>query len=209
MSPVSVASVDFSSPEFSIPSIPIASRFVLERSEDPYKTVDKIFSCNHIGTQVTIRQIASGPRRAVQCLRCGSMTNAPLTAEQRAKPLDQLPAFDESRNARFNEARSAASKLASEIAAEKRQQQQDAKNRQWWDWYSQYTQSGQWQKRRKKVLERDGYRCQACLEKEATEVHHLNYDHVGNEPLFDLIAVCHACHESITEMDRKRREVTP
>lgn len=200
------APVDFSSPDFSIPSIPSVSRFALERSEDPYKTVNKIFSCNHIGTRLTVRQFSNGPRRAYQCLRCGTMISNSVTQEDRKKSLTDLPVWDETRNTRFHEARSAANKLAGEIAAEKRQQQQDAKNRQWWDWYNQYTQSGQWQKRRQKVFERDGYRCQACLEKEATEVHHLNYAHVGNEPLFDLIAVCHACHESITEMDRKRRE---
>lgn len=202
-----VAPVDFSSPDFSIPSIPHVSRFVLERAEHPNDVVRKIFSCNHIGTRLTVRQIKSGPRRAHQCLRCGAMTNAPITDEHRAKSFSDLPSFNEDLKERFNQAQSDAYALASVVSLDKLQQQRNSKNRQWWDWYNQYTQSGQWQNRRQKVLERDSYRCQACLEKEATEIHHLNYDHVGNEPLFDLIAVCHSCHESITEMDRKRRSV--
>lgn len=203
-----VAPIDFSSPEFSVPSVPVASRSVLERSDDPFKAVAALFSCNHIGTQLTVRPFSNGSRRAYQCLRCGTMISNAVTPEDRKKPLGELPAWDETRNTRFNEARSAANKLAGEIADEKRKQQRYAKDRQWGDWYNQYLQSGQWRKRRQKVFERDGYRCQACLEKEATEVHHLNYEHCGNEPLFDLISVCHSCHEAITEMDRKRSDET-
>ena len=33
------------------------------------------------------------------------------------------------------------------------------------------------------------------------------HDHVGNEPLFDLRAVCKPCHASITKQDRGRREM--
>jgi 5-methylcytosine-specific restriction endonuclease McrA len=38
----------------------------------------------------------------------------------------------------------------------------------------------------------------------ATQVHHLTYRHLGNEPLFELMAICRDCHEQLTEMDRSR-----
>ena len=202
-------SIDFSSPDFSIPSVPRVPRFALERAENPYEVISKIFSCNHVGTRLVVRQISTGPRRAHQCLRCGTMTNNPISAEDKKRQFDDLPKFDESIGKRWNESRHAAMELAATIAAEKRQQKLDDQNRQWWDWYNQYTQSISWRVRRKKTLERDGYRCQACLENEATEVHHLTYAHAGCEPLFDLISVCNNCHEAITEMDRKRRGVNP
>lgn len=70
--------------------------------------------------------------------------------------------------------------------------------------YIDYMQSPQWLVRREAVLQRDEYICQACCERTATEVHHLNYDHLGNEPMFDLVSVCHDCHEQITKMDREK-----
>jgi hypothetical protein len=63
--------------------------------------------------------------------------------------------------------------------------------------YQIYIKSSEWFKIRKLVLKRDNYTCQGCLEKEATEVHHKNYDHLFNEILFDLVSVCKACHDKI------------
>jgi hypothetical protein len=37
----------------------------------------------------------------------------------------------------------------------------------------------------------------------ASQVHHLTYKHLRNEPLFELISVCVPCHDAITAMDRE------
>jgi 5-methylcytosine-specific restriction endonuclease McrA len=71
--------------------------------------------------------------------------------------------------------------------------------------HSAYLASPQWHERRDAVLARDRGRCQARLEvctSGAQQVHHLSYRHWRNEPLFELIAVCSACHDEITRMDR-------
>lgn len=39
-------------------------------------------------------------------------------------------------------------------------------------------------------------------------VHHLTYAHVFNEPCFELRAVCHGCHDVITEIDRRKAELS-
>ena len=55
---------------------------------------------------------------------------------------------------------------------------------------------------------RDDGKCKAILSgclRSANQVHHLSYQHVGNEPLFELISVCSACHDKITAMDRDRK----
>lgn len=79
----------------------------------------------------------------------------------------------------------------------------------WWDDYNRYLASPQWQRKRQRVLERDSHRCQAQLDGctgRATEAHHRGgYRYVQNEPLFELIALCHHCHDQITQMDRARR----
>lgn len=66
-----------------------------------------------------------------------------------------------------------------------------------YDFYKSYLQTPRWQKKRMLVIARDNGVCQSCLVKPATQAHHLTYDRLYNEPLFDLIAVCKECHESI------------
>lgn len=75
----------------------------------------------------------------------------------------------------------------------------------WWDWYRGYLAGPIWREKRRRVLLRDGYFCQACHERNATQVHHNTYRYVGMEPDFDLVAVCESCHDSLTEADRERR----
>lgn len=79
----------------------------------------------------------------------------------------------------------------------------------WWAKYEIYLRSREWREKRADVLERDNYRCQARLAhicaRRATEVHHITYAHVGNEPMWELRSLCHECHEAITTMDRERR----
>lgn len=65
-----------------------------------------------------------------------------------------------------------------------------------------YLQSPEWKLKRKLVLERDNYICQACRVNGATDVHHITYGMIGNEPLFNLISVCRNCHNAITEMQK-------
>lgn len=74
--------------------------------------------------------------------------------------------------------------------------------------HQEYLNTQTWKEKRKEILERDGYLCQACLKNRASEVHHLTYDHFGDEPFFDLISVCRECHEKISMMDIKRKNLS-
>ncbi|WP_229969376.1 HNH endonuclease [Pontibacter harenae] len=69
--------------------------------------------------------------------------------------------------------------------------------------HTEYLLTDEWKKRRELVLKRDNFVCQSCLEKKATQVHHKSYRYWKNEPLFELVSVCHSCHEAITEMNRE------
>ena len=73
--------------------------------------------------------------------------------------------------------------------------------------HQEYLNSQVWKEKRQEVLNRDSYLCQACLKHRASEVHHLTYDHFGDEPLFDLISVCRQCHEKISTIDIKRKSL--
>ena len=55
-----------------------------------------------------------------------------------------------------------------------------------------------WRALRRQVLERDNHACRLCLEGgrpgNELEVHHLTYDHLGQERPEDLATLCSACH---------------
>ena len=66
--------------------------------------------------------------------------------------------------------------------------------------YLDYLQTVAWKRKREAVLERANYVCQAQMQGcfgRASQAHHLTYEHVFDEPLFDLVAVCRNCHERL------------
>jgi hypothetical protein len=65
--------------------------------------------------------------------------------------------------------------------------------------YNIYLQSQHWRSLRLIALERDNWLCQSCKSAEATEVHHLTYKNLGNEPLEELTSYCRACHAKVHE----------
>jgi hypothetical protein len=68
-------------------------------------------------------------------------------------------------------------------------------------WYDRYLKSRSWQEKRLKVLHRSQFRCEGCgADNKATQVHHLTYENVGYEFLFQLVAVCKDCHKNIHNM---------
>ena len=67
----------------------------------------------------------------------------------------------------------------------------------WWLWYNGYLESDVWKAKRRLVLLRENGVCEACREEKATVVHHETYANVGQEPLFELRAVCDSCHEAL------------
>lgn len=69
--------------------------------------------------------------------------------------------------------------------------------------HQEYLESDEWKIRRKKVLQRDNFLCQSCLESPAVEVHHKSYRFWKKEPLFDLVSVCKKCHVEITNQTRE------
>ena len=61
--------------------------------------------------------------------------------------------------------------------------------------YKKYLDSPAWQVKRDKVIQRDGGHCVCGAQ--ATQVHHKNYDHIGKEPLEELVALCEDCHNRV------------
>lgn len=63
--------------------------------------------------------------------------------------------------------------------------------------YAKYLQSNQWRDKRLTVLARDNYSCQCCGQSNtALDIHHLTYDRIYEEALYDLVSLCRNCHLS-------------
>ena len=62
------------------------------------------------------------------------------------------------------------------------------------EFYNEYIKSDKWKAIRLKVLKRDNNICQACLEAPAQDVHHLTYNNIGDELMYELLSVCRDCH---------------
>lgn len=126
----------------------------------------------------------------LQCNRCGQATQVKKDHPRimlegiHAEPLDRYK--QEVWNRYDWEARRRAN------LAERQENQE-----RWWRRYNEYLLSDTWKEKRRRVLKRDNYQCQACLNRKAEHVHHLTYDRVFNEPLFDLTSVCTPCHKAL------------
>ena len=62
--------------------------------------------------------------------------------------------------------------------------------------YQTYLRSPEWESKRQEKLESCQYKCQCegGCHRQATQIHHLHYDTLGNESLQDLQALCAKCH---------------
>lgn len=66
--------------------------------------------------------------------------------------------------------------------------------------YQTYMSSDAWRQKRLLVLERDLHKCTARMKGctiKANHVHHVSYEFLGDEPLWDLQSVCVNCHRRI------------
>ena len=70
-------------------------------------------------------------------------------------------------------------------------------NGKWQPAFAAHLTTVEWMERRRLVLIRARGLCEGCRHRKATTVHHLTYEHVGAEFLFELVAVCRSCHNRL------------
>jgi hypothetical protein len=61
--------------------------------------------------------------------------------------------------------------------------------------YDEYLRSEAWGVRRQWKLEEADHKCQTCSGPDELNVHHRNYDNLGNERQCDLVVLCRSCHK--------------
>lgn len=164
-----------------------------------YQQVQEEFKCECTDRRYVKKTKSNGSIEVrSQCQRCGDAIAVKRASLSPTVDINALPeSSDDAKKARSEKMNARRTELASDS--------QSKKDAEFWSIYSEYMQSDQWKSRRRAVFERDKHVCQACLIRKAEQVHHLTYQHVFNEPLFDLISVCKLCHDDITEQDSSKR----
>ena len=97
------------------------------------------------------------------------------------------------------ETREKAQRMAAkwQIESQQRAIERARQNAEWWAWYNAYLLTPEWKRKRDLVMRRANRVCEGCGINSAIQVHHLTYEHVGNELLFELVAICHECHQIV------------
>lgn len=145
--------------------------------------------CEHKDQHLVRRVVRGGAVQYVyQCMTCGSSRNQPLSHERVRREFSdqQIPDFDDEIEMRYRERRL-------EEADAERGDKRAAFLRE----YSAYLKGPEWAEKRRLVMQRCRGTCEGCGKRPAVEVHHLTYDHVFDEFLFELVGMCKPCHERI------------
>jgi len=150
-------------------------------------------ACEHLETELREKTVTGGGIQCKkQCLDCG----APVGGAE--KKQDGLPPWNEDALSSYQSNRAAKHEatLRRYISLNA---QNDAhltdKSRDWQAEYLAYRRTPEWQIKRARILRRANGICEGCLDAKAAVVHHLTYTHMGDELLFQLVALCTACHE--------------
>jgi len=152
---------------------------------------DQDVRCMHPRAQPRRRPMGVGLMSVwEQCPDCGLGLKAIKKETFSAAQLDALPLYDTDLQDRLYKERWEARQEARVTAQEQR-------NGAWWDTYHAYVASDTWRWTRQRVLTRDEGVCQGCRARQASDVHHLTYDHLGEEFLWELMSVCRECHERL------------
>jgi hypothetical protein len=125
-----------------------------------------------------------------QCLRCGrNMGNVPKNSTQAAR----LNWWDEELRRRWRQEQI-------EFSQRKRAdflRHQAKENADWWRFYNEYLLTEKWKGKCELVRVRCGGICEGCRVRQMVQIHHLTYEHVGDEFLWELVGVCIPCHKRI------------
>lgn len=157
--------------------------------------------CHHPSRVYCRRVFSNGAEHyGTQCLTCGlfiSVKKDSVPSLERKNPRD----FDPEISKRYDARRSEFYRKQQEQREEERRlafamQQEAFRSR-----YTTYLNSEAWKRKRAFRMRANeklfnGY-CEICFENKANHCHHITYDRLGEEWIFDLAAICRPCHEKL------------
>lgn len=143
--------------------------------------------CVHVARELRSKSIKGGATQIVRvCVRCGLQFGGPVSKKSVPNP-DAIPELGGLNDRDFYDQRLAVWR-AKQLEFYQKQAVEGERD------YAQYLQSPEWKAKRQLVLQRSGGKCEGCWSADATQVHHLTYEHIYNEFLWELVAICNECH---------------
>jgi hypothetical protein len=146
-------------------------------------------SCNHPDQELRCRRRVNNVELVcLQCLTCGHNCGSKPEA---GRDLSKLKQWDPRLVEEWDKRRAA----YWEAMRQQFEQDRAEKSRHFSEKYHQHLKSEKWKQLCRHVLARCKGICEGCAEQRAVHVHHLTYEHLSDEFLFELVAVCVPCHE--------------
>jgi hypothetical protein len=122
-----------------------------------------------------------------QCLSCGVRVGNQIKATNREAFPEADPSLHEALRTKDKTAIEAVLIQHIDLTSQRKDERSKA--------YETYMASDAWKAKREKVLRRCKGICEGCEDAPAAQVHHLTYEHFGDELLFELVGVCRQCHD--------------
>jgi 5-methylcytosine-specific restriction endonuclease McrA len=154
--------------------------------------LERLYRCEHSNTRIVWTEFSNSgskyqkPQLRNYCYDCGRLVGSAL---KHSLATSDTPALSREEATRLEH-------LAREYY-EQREAERGRQAEQWRADYEAYLLSPEWDDKRALVLKRSRGICEGCGQVPAAEVHHLTYTHVGNELLWQLVAVCRNCHARV------------
>lgn len=164
------------------------SLFPTDEWTEERKFLYKSRTCEQSNTALTHMISRDGRSQHVkQCQKCGEQFGSPV---KQLTPSKDLPDFDiDLKVSCYDET----TKLLLNCD-QKHARKQITRGKILSKDHHDYLKSEKWNNKRLKVLKRANFKCEGCMEAKATEVHHLTYDNLKDELLFQLVAICRHGH---------------
>lgn len=170
--------------------------------------IQQHFNCTHVGITEMRRRInaAGAVSIAEQCRRCGQQIKAVPKRHYTSAQIEAMPEYDNDLAQRYWNQRLDEQQSWREYYQQQQQAELESARNEYQRYYETYIRSTAWQIKRNLVMKRAGGICEGCGVNRASQVHHLTYEHLGDEFLWELRAVCRQCHERIHDIAPLQKE---
>lgn len=172
-----------------------------QQYQEKFAEIRAYYECDHVGlVHNTKKTIKGGTIQIVQqCQGCGEKTSTALARKHfTQEQFDAMPPFNALREQERRDYQNNLILQWREYFYKKQEQAKQNRTRE----YDRYLQSAEWKRKRDLVIQRAGGICEGCGINRATQAHHLHYEHLYNEFLWELKAVCRECHERVHEIGK-------
>lgn len=166
--------------------------FNLDTTLELHSDLDAFYAseCQHPANEIRKRIIAGAQHFYRQCISCGTSIGSAL---KKSSDMEAAPTWDTIRDDQYSSSRGTERESILQKHVRKQKNGDDGFRRK----HDLYLEGPIWAAKRNAVLKRANFICEGCLTNKATQVHHLTYDHIFEELLFELVAICPDCHTRI------------